>query len=664
MFRFSVWAITAVMVCVLAARTAQAGIGFQPVSPDELKMTSEPQAPGAAAVILYRQVDRNDDIHIPHEDDYIRIKILTEEGRKQADVEIPFVKNQEDIVNIHARTIRPDGSTVDFGGKVYEKYIVKGKFSGIQIKILVKTFTLPDVQVGSVIEYGFTHDYREYTLNDSHWFLSEDLFTRKARFTLKPFLSDADNPYGLRWTWNLLPPGTSPPQKGADHVVRMDAANVPAFETEDYMPPADELKSRVDFIYEEGFLDKDAEAYWKRLEKKLRGESDGVVNKRGAMEQAVSQIVSAGDPPEIKLRKIYDRVQQLRNTSYEEEKTEQEQKRAKQKTSDNANVEQVWKRGYGNGIQLTRLFLGLVRAAGFEAYECWVSTRNEYFFSPALMQSHKLNSNVVVVKLNGKDIYLDPGGAFTPFGLLMWSETGVSGLKLDKDSGTWILTTLPQASESQISRVGKFKLTDTGDLEGTLAITFTGLEAMDYRLGERHVSEVERKKFLEDWVQGEIGASCEIDLTNQPDWTSSETPLVAEYKIKIPGWVSGAGKRAMVPAALFTSAEKGVFDHTNRTHPIYFQYPYLKSDDVTIDLPPGWQITSVPGGHNSDGHVVQYTLKVEKNGTTLHLTRKLSFDVLLLDKKYYGALRDFFQSIRTSDSEQIVLQPGEIHASN
>ena len=61
---------------------------------------------------------------------------------------------------------------------------------------------------------------------------------------------------------------------------------------------------------------------------------------------------------------------------------------------------------------------------------------------------------------------------------------------------------------------------------------------------------------------------------------------------------------------------------------------------------------------------MQYTLKVEKNGTTLHLTRKLSFDVLLLDKKYYGALRDFFQSIRTGDSEQIVLQPGEIHASN
>lgn len=663
MFRFSVWAMTVVVVCVLAARTARAGIGFQPVSPDELKMTSEPQAPGAAAVILYRQVDRNDDIHVPHEDDYIRVKILTEEGRKQADVEIPFVKNNEDIVNIHARTIRPDGSTVDFGGKVFEKYIVKGKFAGSQIKVLVKSFTLPDVQIGSIIEYGFTHDYKEYTINDSHWFLSEELFTKKATFSLRPFVGNEDNVFALRWSWNSLPPGSTPKQ-GSDHIVRMDAVNIPAFETEDYMPPADELKSRVDFVYEEGFADKDADAYWKRIEKKWRGDSDGVVNKRGAMEQAVSQIVAAGDSPETKLRKIYDRVQQLRNTSYEEQKTEQEQKRAKEKAADNANVEQIWKRGYGNGIQLTRLFLGLVRAAGFEAYECWVSTRNEYFFSPALMQRQKLNSNVVLVKLDGKELYLDPGGAFTPFGLLMWSETGVPGLKLDKDAGTWIKTTLPKAAESQVSRVGKFKLLDDGALEGKLTITYTGLEAMDYRLNERHASAVERKKNLEDWASSEIGAAGEVNLTNQPDWANSESPLVAEYDIKIPGWASGAGRRVMVPAAVFTASERGVFDHTNRTHPIYFAYPYLKSDDITIDLPAGWQISSLPSAQHSDGHVVEYALNVEKNGSALHMTRKLTIDVLILDKKYYGALRDFFQSIRTSDSEQIVLQPGEIHASN
>ena len=51
-----------------------------PISQEELRMTSEPKAPGAAAIILYRQVDR-DDVG-SKETNYLRMKILTEEGRK------------------------------------------------------------------------------------------------------------------------------------------------------------------------------------------------------------------------------------------------------------------------------------------------------------------------------------------------------------------------------------------------------------------------------------------------------------------------------------------------------------------------------------------------------------------------------------------------------
>src|SRR4029077_17679030 len=132
--------------------------GFPPVSPEDLKMTSEPKAPGAPAIILYREVDRDDNGRTSHEDNYVRIKILTEEGREQANVEIEFFKTDGDVVNIHARTIRPDGSSADFDGKVFEKVIEKTQ----GLKYLAKTFTLPEVQVGSIIEYRWTYDLREH----------------------------------------------------------------------------------------------------------------------------------------------------------------------------------------------------------------------------------------------------------------------------------------------------------------------------------------------------------------------------------------------------------------------------------------------------------------------------------------------------------------------
>lgn len=632
--------------------------GFQPLSPDELKMTAEPLAPGAPAIILDREVERDDRGQTGHENDYYRIKILKEEGRKYADIEIPFFKkNGNNIVNVHARTIHPDGSIANFEGKAFDKSIAKAK----GLKYMAKTFTLPNVEAGSVIEYYYTLDLSEHFIFDSHWILSEELFTKHAKFSLKPYTSDYA-PISVRWSWERLPAGTEAPKEGPDHVIRLEANNIPAFQTEDYMPPEDELKSRVDFTYSDESPGKDAAQFWKNRGKKYNGEVESFVSKRKAMEAAVAQIVSPSDPPEVKLQKIYARVQQLRNTSYEVRKTEQEQKREKEK--DPANVEDVWKRGYGDGIEITWLFLGLARAAGFDASGVKVSERSKYFFNPNLMDPHKLNSNVVVAKLNGKDIFCDPGVPFTPFGMLTWSETGVRGLRLDKDGGSWIETPIPQSSASQIARTAKLTLSETGDLEGKLTITFTGIEAQERRLQERNEDEADRKKFLEDEARQYTPAAIEVELTNKPDWNSSASALSAEFKLKIPGWVAGAGRRALLPVGIFSATEKNLFDHTERVHPVYFEYTSEKLDDVSISLPLGWQVSSLPSAQDKDSKVVRYILKAENDKNTVHLNRQLSIDLLMLDSKYYPALRNFFQLVRTGDEEQVVLQPIGARASN
>ena len=428
------------------------------------------------------------------------------------------------------------------------------------------------------------------------------------------------------------------------------------------MPPENELKSRVDFIYSDEPFEKDAAAFWKKLGKKRNGQMESFIGKNKPMEQAVSEIVAAGDSPETKLQKIYSRVQQLRNTSFEVEKTEQEQKRSKEK--DPVNVEEVWKKQRANGTDLTWLFLALARAAGFEGYGMWVSDRQNYFFAPQTMEGRRLDANVVAIKLNGKDVFFDPGAAFTPFGMLPWFETGVAGLHLDKEGGSWQQTSLPLSSESTIQRKAELKLSDTGDLEGKLTVTFTGLEAWQRRLEERLADEAARKKFLEDAVKESIPAACDVDLTNQPDWKSSTPPLVAEFTLKVPGWASGAGRRALLPLGLFSAPEKHLFDHTERVHPIYFEFPFQRVDDVSIALPLGWQISTLPAPQKEDAHILAYTIQAENNKGTLHLQRTLNFDVLLLEQKYYASLRNFFQVVRTDDEQQVILQPGTTSAGN
>jgi len=629
-----------------------------PISAEELKMTSDAAAPGAPAIILYRQVDRDDsNAHVPHEYNYVREKIFTEEGRKNADVEIPFVKGDYNIINIRARTVRQDGSSAVYDGKIYEKEIVKAR----GFKYLAKTFTLSDVQPGSIIEYHYMINFAENKVFDSNWMLSSDLFTKSAKFTLKPY-----GEFPLQWSWpNGLPDGTKPPVNETqtnNHFIHMEARNISAFLVEDDMPPEAAMKFRVDFNYSEGSLETDVDKFWKKQGKKWNEYVESFVNKKKAMEQAVGETVAAGDSPEVKLQKIYARTQKIRNTSYEVEKTEQERKRVREKEA--GNVEDVWKRGYGYGDDITLLFLGMARAAGLDASAARISTRDDHFFLKNLMKARDLRTYVVLVKLNGKDVYFDPGTAFVQCGLLPWSETLSPGLKLDRDGGTWITTSMPQSSDSQIERKADLKLTQEGSLEGKLKVTYSGLEAMYRRMEQRNEDEAQRKKSLEDDVRYMIPASVEVELANKPDWSSSNPNLVAEFDLKVPGWAAGTGRRALMAVGIFGAQEKHMCEHTTRVHPMYFHYASEKVDNVTIELPLGWQVSSVPKPENTDAKVMLYTMKVENNNGTLHVERRMKSDLITLDQKFYPALRKFYEVVRTSDEEQIVLQPASTAAGN
>jgi hypothetical protein len=637
-------------------RSVNAGDDWLPIDPPDLKMSSEPMAPGAPAIYLYRQVDRDDSGRATSERNYVRIKILTEEGRKYANVEIPFNKEKYKVSLIRARTIRPDGSVVNFDGKVFENTIVKSK----SVKYLAKTFSLSEATVGSIVEYKYTYDFEDNYIFNSHWILSEELFTRKGEFSLKPYARDT---WRVMWISPAgLPKGTEQAKEAPDHVVRMTANNIPAFQTEDYMPPENELKFRVDFIYQDSIPEMDVTKFWVKYGKKQNDKVESFVGKHKAMEEAVTQIVSPTDSPDVKLQKIYARTQQIRNLSYETSKTEQEEKREKLRAE--SNVEGLWKNGYGNGWNITWLFLALTRAAGFEAYPCMVSGRSEYFFKKERLNSSELDANVVLVKLNGKDLYFDPGAQFTPYGMLPWMETDVAGLKLDKEGGKWIITSLPESSDSKVERVAKLNLTDQGSLEGKLKVTYTGLAGLGQRAELRNEDEAERKKYLEDEIKESIPVMAEVELTNKPNWNSSAEGLVAEFDLRVQGWASGAGKNALLPASLFGAQEKHLFEHAERVYPVYFRYPYKKVDDVEIELPLGWKVGNVPKPFDQDLKAAEFKLRVENEGTKVRIQREIRSDLVMVPKDMYPSLRGFFQIVRTQDDQQIVVQPVGASASH
>lgn len=127
--------------------------------------------------------------------------------------------------------------------------------------------------------------------------------------------------------------------------------------------------------------------------------------------------MSVGDSPDIKLHKLYERTQKIRNLSYEPRKTDEEKKHEDIKPLN--SVDELLSNGYGYKRQIDWLFLGLARAAGFEAYSLVLSNRKQNFFKKERMNTSELGFTAVAVKVDGREIYLDPGGEMAPYGRLI-----------------------------------------------------------------------------------------------------------------------------------------------------------------------------------------------------------------------------------------------------
>src|SRR5207249_5872481 len=95
------------------------------ITPEEQALKDVAEQPGAPSIIMERQ-EIADDLNNFHST-FKRIKILTEEGRKYADVELPYNRHGFSIGDISGRTVHPDGTVIPFEGKPFDKAILSAK---------------------------------------------------------------------------------------------------------------------------------------------------------------------------------------------------------------------------------------------------------------------------------------------------------------------------------------------------------------------------------------------------------------------------------------------------------------------------------------------------------------------------------------------------------
>jgi hypothetical protein len=628
-----------------AAAPAWAGDDWKPITPEELALKDDPLRPGAHAVILYREVYSNHEKN--YEENYTRLKVLTEEGKKYADVEIPYLKGTSGVRDLEARTIRPDGSIVPFTGEVFEKTVVKYK----RTKVLAKTFTFPEVEVGSILEYRYRSTWDQNLLIAPDWDIQGELSLLRGSFRVMPY----SGPYSkvtLHWLTRWLPDGKQLEEQ-KDYSWALELEDVPAFHEEEYMPPKAPLKMAVLFYYKEPKEELNEE-YWKRSGEEKRKDLDHFVGNHKEIRQEVATLTAPADPPQEKLRKLFARAQQIRNLSFERSKTEKEEKREKLK--DNNNVKDVLKRGYGYGGEINRLFIAFARAAGYEATLTYLVSRDRDVFTPALRRWYQFNDNVVWVKAGETEYYLDPGGPYTPFGALAWEQTGVQGVRLDKEGGTIVTTPEVRSADAALERQATLHLDADGNLQGRVTLTFLGLEASDHRYDGLFDDDEKRRKDLKEEIEGWLPTGARVELESVSDWENPEEPLRVEFTLEVPDYAAATGRRLLLPTGIFHSTEKYPFQHAEREHPIYFSYPWKETDEVELELPPGYAVEALPAEKQVPTNAMRYSASCRQEEHAIHLQRALVVDANFFQRQDYYLLRRFFSQVREGDEQSVVLE--------
>jgi len=677
------------------AVTAQVSRSWPQIPAEELALTDNPASPGSSAMILNREVSTDDSKRT--ETHYLRIKIFNEDGKKYADVQIAYDEKESRIEDIRARTVHPDGSAVDFQGQVFDRPAAKAQ----RFKVQVKTFTLPSVQAGSIIEYSYSARWHHKlpdvvrhqgsyiiegvsTVPTVHWDVQRKLFTRRAHFSFRTF---PDAQARLAWTSSRLPAGTTPKVE-TDGTIRLDIENIPPLQDEEYMPPEDTLTSQVNFYYTVGYVSTPV-SFWKERAAWESEQVDKFIGNPKKMEAIVSQIVSPGDPPEVQLRKIYARVQQIRYVSYEPSKTKLEQKR--ESLAENKNAEDVLRHGYAWTNQINLLYIALARAAGFDAQLVRVTSRSRRFFQTKLMDVRQLDSEVVVVRLQGAnrtekvspassgpslvrpgeknevrpghevdsapgtEVYLDPATRFCPYGLLPWEETGTTGIRLAKSGG--LVTTPRQTSASAVvERQADLEMLDDGTLQGQLGAIFSGQAALSRRLEAYQEDAAGKRKLIEDEIKDSLRPGSEVELLSVGPWESSDEPLRVVCRIRIPAMATSTGRRIFLPVGLLQAKQRYPFQSQTRLYPIYLHYPYKRVDHVTLRLPAGVRVESLPAPQKVENPVVQFRIEVANDSGKVSVERLLAVEGIYFPTEYYQPLRSFFQKVRAGDDEQVVLQ--------
>lgn len=637
---------------VSAAASDQTALRIKPgpkrMTEEERAIVADPARQMEHGVVLAQEIYRNENLRTAGELRYhLRAKILSAEGRRLADIVLPFTSLQARLYKFWAWAIHPDGSVSELSKKdVTKQFLARvGKRD-----IAVRRASIPGVEPGCVIDYGFTIRY-------DGW-ISADPIPLQQAWPIRRF----------RYRW--IPWAQAPAmyyisrQEDLDvHVdvglnaILISADNIEPVPSEPMMPPSEEVRSHIYLYYGSG--PRMAKEYWDHFAKEVEKETERFGGTRSFREKLLREVgIGEELPLEEKLTRLYDwiatKVKNISLLSAEESETY-----LAENGQGPGALEEVVARHQGYARQLDRLFAVFGRALGAETSIVLATDRRIGFWKPTLLDEKQFQSWVVAVHLPDAPpddlTFVDPGSGL-PYGQVPWWLTGSPALMATRKGAKMVKIPIPKASLNTLT-----SQVDLSFSEGNESVVVdwslkgVGQAGMSRRRKLRRMEPADREKMLFE-LCGE-GGDFEITQARSPGL--EETPGDFALECRGEHFLDGLDESADTYAFHL----RGVWlepvpdlQRGERRLPVIFSYPKTAITHFTIHPPEGFAAGSIPAPVAIRSPFGSYRLSVGKAENTYTVDRFLSRKAMWVPAEYYPRLIEFLDAVRRADGTALIFE--------
>lgn len=575
-----------------------------------------------------------------------RIKIYKNEGLKYADQIVAYYSgsNSSMITLSNSYTYNLIGGNVE-----RTKLQGEGKFNErVNKDWSKKKFTMPNVQVGSIIEFEYVLK-QQGIATPPKWDFQLRIPVAYSEFTtiIPEFFHFKKNQRGL-----IFPKVTTEMvtinQNFSCHKSVYVLERIPAIVEEPFVNSlenytasiAHELASiNIPPIYAGGTYMNFTNS-WESINKRIFKAPDfqGELEKTKYFETDINNLIQGITSNQEKIHAIFNFV------------------KSKVKWNEiyaigcDQGVKDAYQKGTGNSAEINLMLISMLRYANIATSPVLLSTRdNGIVYFPSLMN---LNHVIAVVEADNQLLYLDATNPNSLPGLLPLNDLNFQGRLMRKEGNvSYDVDLMPKTISREVNNLTAV-IDEEGMIRGKLKVyssDYLGLKKRDELM---HVNEDEYLQSMEQEFHAVEISSYKYENAHEVDQPAIQT---FEYVSKNDAEL--INHKMYLSPLLFLAKHKNPFQQETRICPIDFCFPFEHKYNISIEIPTGYKVESFPNpvtfvtGDNVGAF--KYLINTTENKIQAQLILTVASSILPED--YYEIIKDFYQKVIDKQNEKIVL---------